>query len=141
MPLLLCHTHWTLAICRFAHSIQTVPFRYDALHSFQDLSNLKRHVYSIKRHTRGDLSRTLFDVSKLLRNNFYAPCGGVVALRRRGAAPAGDEVLRGHRGQQQRQLQHRGGRQPGHECAMSRVRSSRSALRVSHACHRETIPI
>lgn len=36
------------------------------------------------------------------------PCGGVEALRRRGAAPAGDEVLRGHGGEQQHQLQHRG---------------------------------
>lgn len=45
------------------------------------------------------------------------PCGGVEALRRRGAAPAGDEVLRGHGGEQQHQLQHRGAWQLRHHCA------------------------
>lgn len=45
------------------------------------------------------------------------PCGRVVALRRRGAAPPGDEVLRGHGGEQQRELQHRGGRELRHDCA------------------------
>lgn len=42
------------------------------------------------------------------------PCGGMVALRRRGAAPAADEVLRRHRGQQQAELQHHGGPQLRH---------------------------
>lgn len=45
------------------------------------------------------------------------PCGRMVALRRIGAAPPGDEVLRGHRRQQQGELQHRGGRQLRHDRA------------------------
>lgn len=48
------------------------------------------------------------------------PCGAVEALRRGGAAPAGDQVLRGHRGQQQHQLQRCGGGQPGHELWVDR---------------------
>lgn len=38
----------------------------------------------------------------------------MVALRRRGAAPPGDEVLRGHRGEQQRELQHSAARELRH---------------------------
>lgn len=38
-------------------------------------------------------------------------------LRRRGAAPPGDEVLRRHGGQQQRELQHSGARELRHDCA------------------------
>lgn len=39
----------------------------------------------------------------------------MVALRRRGAAPPGDEVLRGHGGEQQRDLQHRRGPEHRHD--------------------------
>lgn len=39
----------------------------------------------------------------------------MVAPRRRGAAPAAEEVLRRHRGQQQDELQQRGGAQRGHD--------------------------
>lgn len=43
------------------------------------------------------------------------PCGRMVAPHRRGAAPPGDEVLRGHGREQQRELQRGGGRQLRHD--------------------------
>lgn len=51
------------------------------------------------------------------RTGRILPCGRVEALHRRGAAPPGDEVLRGHAGEQQRELQRRGAREPRHDCA------------------------
>lgn len=55
------------------------------------------------------------------------PCGRVVAVRRRGAAPPGDEVLRGHGGEQQRELQHRRGRELRHDCAAVTWRRKRAS--------------
>lgn len=62
------------------------------------------------------------------------PCGRMVALRRRGAAPAADEVLGRHRRQQQGELQHRRGAQLRHGRWVRRVSQPERDSRAMSVC-------
>lgn len=75
------------------------------------------------------------------------PCGRMVAPHRRGAAPPGDEILRGHGREQQRELQHGGGRQLRHDASGGcgrlldqDLKKKKSCLmrHVGHACKNKT---
>lgn len=100
-------THLTLSSCWFVHSIHAVAFREEVLHSLQMRSNLQ-HPPPVS--NSAPLPGQVWFEKELL----HPPCGRVVALSGGGAAPAADEDLRGQGAEQQAELQHGGGAEPGH---------------------------
>lgn len=103
-------------------------------------SSRSSDIFLRSTHFQGPCSpeRTLISRADRTESSLYArtvlPCTGVVALRRRGAAPPGDEVLRGHGGEQQHELQHGGGRELGHDAAAGTWGRKRGRQVVTAKC-------